>query len=144
MALKNDLIVAMDNKSVRLYEDEFMVIIADVFPKSKHHYLVLPKEHIQEVNSLKTHHIPKLIYMELKGLEFVVYRTMLPARCFQVGYHAYPSMNRLHLHILSKDFNSVHLRHPFQWNSFHTEFFVPTYSNYRTIIRKTAFKLILK
>lgn len=83
MALKNDLVLALNNPAVRLHEDEFLVIIADLYPKSKHHYLVMPLEDIPEVNRLKVHHIPKLIYMELKGLEYVVSKTGLSAQNFQ-------------------------------------------------------------
>jgi aprataxin len=125
--LKNDLIFAMNDPTVRLYSDEFVTIIADKFPKSKHHYLVLPHEDISDVRDIKEHHIPKLIYMELIGLEFAMAHTNLPAHGFLVGYHAYPSMKRLHLHILSNDFNSPHLKESYQWNLFHTEFFINTH-----------------
>lgn len=83
MAQMNDLVVAINDPAVCLYSDEFLVIIADEFPKSLHHYLVMPKEDIQDVNSLDVHHVPKLIYMELKGLEFVMRKTGLPAQSFQ-------------------------------------------------------------
>lgn len=70
----------MKNKANLLYSDEFIVIIADAFPKSIYHYLVLPKEDIPEVRSLNEFHIPKLIYMELKGLEHVMRITGLTAK----------------------------------------------------------------
>ncbi|XP_050428421.1 aprataxin isoform X2 [Adelges cooleyi] len=121
------IIFPMNNPTNILYTDDIVTIIADLFPKSIHHYLVLPKDNIQDVRSLKQHHIPTLIYMELKGLEFVMRVTGMTPHKFQVGYHAYPSMNRLHLHVLSKDFQGPHMKAPYQWNSFHTEFFIPTY-----------------
>lgn len=40
------------------------------------------------------------------------------------GVHAGPSMNHLHIHILSKDFVSERMRHRKHYNSFHTPFFV--------------------
>jgi len=125
--LSNDLIEAIKKPHLVLYSDEFVVIIADKYPKSKHHYLVMPKEDVRTLCDLTEHHIPKLIYMELKGLEYVIRITGLAACDLQVGYHAYPSMNRLHLHVMSKDFCGEHMKLPYQWNSFHTEFFVPTY-----------------
>lgn len=75
--LKNDLLVAMGNPDAVLYSDEFLVIIADKYPKSKYHYLVMPKENIHEIRSLKKHHIPKIIYMQLKGIEFAMQQTNL-------------------------------------------------------------------
>jgi aprataxin len=42
-----------------------------------------------------------------------------------IGVHANPSMNHMHIHILSKDRHSVALRHRKHYNSFNTRFFVP-------------------
>ena len=42
-----------------------------------------------------------------------------------VGIHAHPSMNHLHVHIISKDRYSDCLRHRKHYNSFSTPFFVP-------------------
>lgn len=124
---RNNLILAMNDPSKVLYSDDFVVIISDQFPKSKHHYLVMPKEDLLDVRSLKKDHIPKLIYMEFKGLEYVMCRTGLMAQDLQVGYHAFTSMNRLHLHVLSKDFCGSDMKLNHQWNSFNTEFFIPTH-----------------
>lgn len=79
---KNNLILAMYDPTVVLYTDEFVSIIADLYPKSEHHYLVMPKEDIQDSRGLKALHIPKLIYMELKGLEYAMRKTGLPAQSF--------------------------------------------------------------
>lgn len=40
------------------------------------------------------------------------------------GIHARPSMNHLHIHILSRDFHSDCMRHRKHYNSFHTGFFI--------------------
>ncbi len=40
------------------------------------------------------------------------------------GVHAGPSMNHLHIHVLSRDFVSERMRHRKHYNSFHTPFFV--------------------
>lgn len=44
---------------------------------------------------------------------------------FQIGFHAQPSMQRLHLHVISKDFISSYLKTKKHWNSFNTSLFVP-------------------
>ena len=43
----------------------------------------------------------------------------------RMGFHAIPSMSRLHLHVISQDFDSPCLKHKKHWNSFNTEYFVP-------------------
>lgn len=45
---------------------------------------------------------------------------------FKIGYHMSPSMQRLHLHVISTDFNSDYLKTKKHWNSFNTEFFYST------------------
>ena len=44
---------------------------------------------------------------------------------FLVGFHAVPSMKRLHLHVISSDLISGCLKTKQHWNSFTTKFFVP-------------------
>lgn len=79
----DDLILAMRDPNSVLYQDEFIVIIADKYPKSQHHYLVLPLEDVADVRDLKQRHVPKLVYMELKGLEYVMAATGLSIDNFQ-------------------------------------------------------------
>lgn len=43
----------------------------------------------------------------------------------RVGLHAHPSMNHLHIHIISRDMHSDRLKHRKHYNSFNTEFFIP-------------------
>jgi len=44
---------------------------------------------------------------------------------FRVGVHAHPSMNHLHVHIISRDMHSPALKHKKHYNSFNTDFFIP-------------------
>ncbi|KIW33451.1 uncharacterized protein PV07_00303 [Cladophialophora immunda] len=44
---------------------------------------------------------------------------------FKVGIHAHPSMNHLHIHIISRDMHSARLKHRKHYNSFNTDFFIP-------------------
>ncbi|KAI1950909.1 aprataxin-like protein [Ophidiomyces ophidiicola] len=41
------------------------------------------------------------------------------------GVHAHPSMNHLHVHVISRDRHSPSLKHKKHYNSFFTPFFVP-------------------
>lgn len=43
---------------------------------------------------------------------------------FRIGYHAQPSMKHLHLHVISKDYQSDFLKTKKHFNSFATEFFI--------------------
>lgn len=43
----------------------------------------------------------------------------------KIGIHKGPSMNNLHIHILSKDMHSGRMKHRKHYNSFNTPFFVP-------------------
>ncbi|XP_070511903.1 aprataxin [Cardiocondyla obscurior] len=43
---------------------------------------------------------------------------------FIMGYHALPSMFRLHLHVVSTDFDSPYLKNKKHWNFFITPFFL--------------------
>lgn len=43
----------------------------------------------------------------------------------KVGVHAVPSMNHLHVHVLSRDMHSERLKNRKHYNSFTTDFFVP-------------------
>lgn len=42
----------------------------------------------------------------------------------KIGVHAVPSMNHLHIHVLSRDMHSDRLKHRKHYNSFTTDFFV--------------------
>jgi aprataxin len=52
-----------------------------------------------------------------------------PGRDFRsalrVGIHAHPSMNHLHIHIISPDMSRETMRHRKHYNSFNTPFFIP-------------------
>ena len=45
-------------------------------------------------------------------------------RTYRIGFHAIPSMNQVHLHVISDDFDSDKLKNKKHWNSFTTEFFI--------------------
>jgi len=45
---------------------------------------------------------------------------------FYFGYHAIPSLTRLHLHVISDDLVSPCLKLKKHWNSFTTAFLIPT------------------
>lgn len=122
MAWKFELLKLMKNKEYLLYSDDDIAIIRDGYPKSEVHYLVLPKADIPYVKDIKAEHLDILKKMDLKGREYA--RENGGGRTFRYGYHAVPSMVRLHLHVISDDFNSPSLKNKKHWNSFNTPFFI--------------------
>ena len=120
------LLDVMKDPKMIVKEDDTVVIIKDGYPKAKHHYLVLPKDNISSLRVLNSSHVPLLQHMLEKGKcleeELVEKDTSLK---LQHGYHAAPSMTRLHMHIISRDFDSPCLKTKKHWNSFTSEFFLP-------------------
>ena len=120
------LLDTMKDPSMIVKENDSIVIIRDAYPKAKHHFLVLPKENIPSLRTLNSSHLSLLQRMlEFgKSLEEEI-KTKDSTVNFQHGYHAVPSMTRLHIHVISRDFNSPCLKTKKHWNSFVFEFFLP-------------------
>ncbi|OQR67476.1 aprataxin-like [Tropilaelaps mercedesae] len=114
---------AMSQEENQIYADDVCVAIADKYPKARYHWLVLPKQDIPTITSLRTSHLPLLEHLDKVGRKLIVNR-QLSEKEFRLGYHAVPSMVQLHLHVISQDFNSPSLKTKKHWNSFTTDFFV--------------------
>lgn len=114
------LLDAMNDSESVVKSTEKVVVIRDKYPKAKLHYLVLPHEEISSIYKLNKSHIGLL---EEFGL---VYKQIKDAESYELraGFHAVPSMTRLHMHIISKDMVSPCLKTKIHWNSFTTEFFL--------------------
>jgi len=99
-----------------------VVVIKDKFPKAKHHFLVLPREELDNLQSLELKHLSLLEQMQAVGNQVAARHTDSQ---FRMGFHAKPSMLHLHLHLISQEFESVGLKTKRHWNSFTTDFFLP-------------------
>ena len=121
------LLASMENPDMVVQSDERTVTIKDAYPKAKHHYLVLPKENIANLSSLDRSHIELLKHMlrcgEQLEKELKAKMPQMSSPQFRHGYHAVPSMARLHMHVISQDFDSPCLKTKKHWNSFTSEFF---------------------
>lgn len=115
------LLEAFENPDLKVFEDNEVVAIKDMYPKAMFHYLICSKENIPSVKFIKVEHLSLLKHMhevaesigkKYEGVEFIT------------GYHSVPSMVRLHLHVISTDFDSPHLKTKKHWNSFNTDFFI--------------------
>lgn len=123
------------HKDSVIYKDEKYVVVKDAFPKSIIHYLLLlrdpkiTKQHPLTVfkdEALKEE-VAKLI-VKVKGIilerlteEFDIEED---ENFIQVGVHSVPSMANLHVHLMTRDFNSEKMKRKQHYNSFTTEFFV--------------------
>lgn len=118
------LIRDMKQTSNHIIRSDLAVVMRDKYPKSRHHFLVLPWADIDTVYQLTRRDIPLLEEMHLLGTN-AIELSRGRREDFKVGFHMKPSMHRLHLHVLSKDFVSDRLKHKLHWNSFNTDFFMP-------------------
>lgn len=117
------LLSAVENPDLLVKSDDLVFLIKDGYPKAEFHYLVIPKEDITSLKSVTTKHINLLKHMESIALEITTDEKH-GNKTFQIGYHAEPSMSRLHLHVISDDMNSDCLKNKKHWNSFTTNFFL--------------------
>lgn len=146
------LLESMKNPDMIVQSDELTVTIRDAFPKAKHHYLVLPRADISNFKSLDISHLHLLKHMLKCGQELVDrLKTKQPLLRFRCGYHAVPSMIRLHMHVISQDFESRWLKTKKHWNSFTSEFFIDAEEILRILekdgkveLDKAKYELILK
>ncbi|EFA77384.1 histidine triad family protein [Heterostelium album PN500] len=122
-----------DHKDSVVYYDDQIVIIRDYYPKAKHHYLVMPRRIIPSINDLKITDIELLEYMNEKSISYIHQTLKCDLSMFMLGFHAIPSMKQLHMHIISKDFDSPSLKKKEHWVSFTTDFFIPYPSLYNNL-----------
>ncbi|XP_033211595.1 aprataxin [Belonocnema kinseyi] len=117
------LLASMQDPELKVLEDDDVIVIKDKYPKAKFHYLVMPKKDIPALKHVTKENIDLLEHMEKVGENLTKEHK---DHDFIVGYHAVPSMQRLHLHVISTDFNSPCLKTKQHWNSFTTPFFIPS------------------
>lgn len=83
----------------------------------------------QKSNSIKysqlnKSHISLLDDMYLMARQ-LIWKKEMSKDSFKIGFHALPSKQQLHLHVISKDFDSDCLRTVTNWNGFNTDYFIP-------------------
>ncbi|XP_050518723.1 aprataxin [Diabrotica virgifera virgifera] len=117
------LVKRMNDPDAVVTSDDLVTVINDLFPKAEVHWLVLPKENISSLTGLKKDHIDLLRHMK-RAAQTAIKEEGHTDKKFKMGFHAEPSMSRLHMHVISDDFNSMCLKHKKHWNSFTTDFFL--------------------
>ncbi|KAL1129170.1 hypothetical protein AAG570_013700 [Ranatra chinensis] len=122
MSWKFGLLASAKNPDLQIFTNDQITVVKDMYPKAELHYLVLPKERIDTLKNLQKDHVNLLKSMHEIGLELASKKCQ--NRSIKLGYHAMPSMQQLHLHVISEDFDSVCLKTAKHWNSFTTPFFI--------------------
>ena len=109
--------------SVVLEVQKDYIIMLDKYPKARHHALVVSRNRsLQGPLDLTSEDIPLL--KEMKTAAQIWSSKTAPLSSFALGFHSIPSMRRLHLHVISKDFESPYLKTKKHWNSFCSQFFL--------------------
>ncbi|KAG2157296.1 HIT-like domain-containing protein [Suillus clintonianus] len=161
--------------SVLLSHSETCLTVFDAFPKSIFHFLVIPRVRLPfdvyqladlrsllkcEKNSAKE--LLTNLNQEADNVKKMIESEMLKKYGFKweiwMGFHAVPSMQHLHLHILSADLCSPRMKLKKHYNSFHPKlgffihlsdvlsWFESDSSYYKTIsqLKKSEYEPLLK
>ncbi|KAK7287433.1 hypothetical protein RIF29_00710 [Crotalaria pallida] len=104
---------------------EDIVVLNDAYPKAQKHVLVLLQTRgLDCLADVQNEHLRLLKKMHDVGLKWAKkFLHENASLVFRLGYHSVPSMRQLHLHVISQDFESKHLKNKKHWNSFNTAFF---------------------
>ncbi|GLB35012.1 putative C2HE / C2H2 / C2HC zinc-binding finger [Lyophyllum shimeji] len=123
-------------RSILFSHTETSLTIYDAFPKSMFHFLILPrassKPEANELDSLRTllkgdkaraKQVISALREDAQTLRKEIEDEMLKRYGFKwdvwTGFHATPSMQHLHLHVLSADLCSEKMKNKKHYNSFH-------------------------
>ncbi|XP_054168421.1 aprataxin-like [Oppia nitens] len=120
----NCLFHAIKDPNLIVLKDQLITIIKDKYPKSRHHFMVIPNEDIgiNSIEDLSKCHVQLIDYMTDKGNQLS--HKLNTNIAFRFGFHRIPSLKPLHLHVISQDFDSKYLKTKKHYNSFTTNFFI--------------------
>lgn len=122
---------SMKDQKLQVFKNDRFVCIKDKYPKSKAHFLLIPNgETFPKLIKLAdlinlSHSIDVLT--ELKSLSKKIIEENFPDNLKSkvlCGFHSIQSMQPLHMHIISTDFQSDCLKNKKHWNSFNTKYFI--------------------
>ncbi|KAG2078122.1 HIT-like protein [Suillus decipiens] len=122
--------------SVLLSHSETCLTVFDAFPKSIFHFLVIPRvrppfnvyqlANLRSLLKCEKNHAKELLAdlsREADNVKKMIESEMLKKYGFRweiwMGFHAVPSMEHLHLHVLSADLCSPRMKLKKHYNSFH-------------------------
>lgn len=97
-----------------VFRDDQCTVIKDMYPKAATHWLVLPNRYISDLSQLQSTDLPLLTHMVAVAKQLEAHACARdPTLMFREGMHAIPSMDRVHVHVVSQDFNSPCLKNKY-------------------------------
>eukprot|EP01083_Nonionella_stella_P217113 779640_1 len=117
------------NKCV-FYEDDKFVVIYDRYWKAKIHLLIIPRVKVTSVYDLdpmNADHIEMIEGMIARAewIKSGILKRNTEIHQIKYGFHAIPSMNQIHCHLISDDMDSVNMKQKKHFHSFTSNYFVP-------------------
>lgn len=94
-----------------VFTDEKTVVFNDKYPMAKIHILVIPKEHIDNINSLNKDHLELLNQMKTNALNHIKkINPEINENEIIFGFHTPPfnSINHLHMHCIVPPFKNYY------------------------------------
>ena len=126
-----------------IFKNQQFLIIKDCYPKAEYHFLILPRTTgINSIEDLSTSDIELVESMFDLANEEIVAKNINQNLKFKIGFHSVPSMDHLHLHVISQDFCSPFLKTKRHYLSFTTDFFYEI-SNVIKILKKDKIKVFI-
>ena len=109
-----------------LHLDDECIAIRDKYPKARFHILVIARDPdlLGPLDLKWPKHVALLRHMRDIAQNIANKQGFTDV---QMGFHSCPSLAQLHMHCISRDFDSPHLKTKVHWNSFTLipEFFLP-------------------
>ncbi|XP_049548065.1 aprataxin [Anopheles darlingi] len=122
------LLVDARNAACHLGSTKLSIAIKDRYPKARFHYLVLPRKDVTAPQILTVHDLTvadiQLLEDMLQLAQQLAVATGMGLEQFKFGYHMGAHMKPLHMHVISRDFDSPSLKRVRHWNIFNEKIFL--------------------
>ncbi|XP_028129908.1 adenosine 5'-monophosphoramidase HINT3 isoform X2 [Diabrotica virgifera virgifera] len=95
-------IISGDAPAEVLFQNEELIVFLDIKPASSIHFMVVPKKHIPNINSLKTNEDKLLVERMLEVGKRVLELKNGNSKDSRIGFHCppYTTVDHLHLHFI--------------------------------------------
>lgn len=96
-------IVAGEVPARKLYEDDRVLAFHDISPQAPHHFLVIPKQHIDTLNGINEEHASLLGHMNVVGARMAEQQGFATAGyrfVMNCNHHGGQTVYHIHLHVL--------------------------------------------
>uniref|UniRef100_A0A182W2V9 HIT domain-containing protein n=1 Tax=Anopheles minimus TaxID=112268 RepID=A0A182W2V9_9DIPT len=129
------LVRELADESLHLNSTSKSIAIKDLHPKARHHFMVLPRKEIDTLHELTIEDVELLEDMYQLGMR-VIQDMGWDETQFNFGYHLKPHMKRLHLHVISNDYDSPSLKRRHHWTIFNSEIFRSHEGKLSTVVKE--------